>query len=359
MLILWYLKDIQTIFIPFGTFIVSNQLKNKTYLRIIMQLPKHIICYAIIMLSFFFEGCYTQLSVQKRVVVAEQPFRSNQTDSDDQEYVLDSDTIVVEDGESVTIINNYSSLSLNPYYDDHWGFDPFYNANFYYRPYGGVHYSYLHRPFRTNYGYTYWYDPYFYDPGYFCYSGYYGSYYGHWYGYPYSNWHGSSSYYSHYEKKKRNWDRRRGDLERQPVVRPTSQSSGKLDNVVVTSRRNNIAHVVRQPAPSKNTVVQSDRTMNRDNRQSKNNSRNRTIIVRRGDRKEKKYQKKEAKKDVVKRVGSSAKKKKYRKKKSRSYANEIIRSVLGEVVSAASHSSDSRSQPKNENNQDHEQNRAH
>ncbi|MBQ33607.1 MAG: hypothetical protein CMG32_01965 [Candidatus Marinimicrobia bacterium] len=345
MLILWYLKDIQTIFIPFGTFIVSNQLKNKTYLRIIMQLPKHIICYAIIMLSFFFEGCYTQLSVQKRVVVAEQPFRSNQTDSDDQEYVLDSDTIVVEDGESVTIINNYSSLSLNPYYDDHWGFDPFYNANFYYRPYGGVHYSYLHRPFRTNYGYTYWYDPYFYDPGYFCYSGYYGSYYGHWYGYPYSNWHGSSSYYSHYEKKKRNWDRRRGDLERQPVVRPTSQSSGKLDNVVVTSRRNNIAHVVRQPAPSKNTVVQSDRTMNRDNRQSKNNSRNRTIIVRRGDRKEKKYQKKEAKKDVVKRVGSSAKKKKYRKKKSRSYANEIIRSVLGEVVSAASHSSDSRSQP--------------
>jgi len=345
MLILWYLKDIQTIFIPFGTFIVSNQLKNKTYLRIIMQLPKHIICYAIIMLSFFFEGCYTQLSVQKRVVVAEQPFRSNQTDSDDQEYVLDSDTIVVEDGESVTIINNYSSLSLNPYYDDHWGFDPFYNANFYYRPYGGVHYSYLHRPFRTNYGYTYWYDPYFYDPGYFCYSGYYGSYYGHWYGYPYSNWHGSSSYYSHYEKKKRNWDRRRGDFERQPVVRPTSQSSGKLDNVVVTSRRNNIAHVVRQPAPSKNTVVQSDRTMNRDNRQSKNNSRNRTIIVRRGDRKEKKYQKKEAKKDVVKRVGSSAKKKKYRKKKSRSYANEIIRSVLGEVVSAASHSSDSRSQP--------------
>lgn len=345
MLILWYLKDIQTIFIPFGTFIVSNQLKNKTYLRIIMQLPKHIICYAIIMLSFFFEGCYTQLSVQKRVVVAEQPFRSNQTDSDDQEYVLDSDTIVVEDGESVTIINNYSSLSLNPYYDDHWGFDPFYNANFYYRPYGGVHYSYLHRPFRTNYGYTYWYDPYFYDPGYFCYSGYYGSYYGHWYGYPYSNWHGSSSYYSHYEKKKRNWNRRRGDIERQPVVRPTSQSSGKLDNVVVTSRRNNIAHVVRQPAPSKNTVVQSDRTMNRDNRQSKNNSRNRTIIVRRGDRKEKKYQKKEAKKDVVKRVGSSAKKKKYRKKKSRSYANEIIRSVLGEVVSAASHSSDSRSQP--------------
>ena len=107
MLILWYLKDIQTIFIPFGTFIVSNQLKNKTYLRIIMQLPKHIICYAIIMLSFFFEGCYTQLSVQKRVVVAEQPFRSNQTDSDDQEYVLDSDTIVVEDGESVTIINNF------------------------------------------------------------------------------------------------------------------------------------------------------------------------------------------------------------------------------------------------------------
>ena len=345
MLILWYLKDIQTIFIPFGTFIVSNQLKNKTYLRIIMQLHKYIICYAIIIVSFFFEGCYTQLSVQKRVVVAEQPFRSNQTDSDDQEYVLDSDTIVVEDGESVTIINNYSSLSLNPYYDDHWGFDPFYNANFYYRPYGGVHYSYLHRPFRTNYGYTYWYDPYFYDPGYFCYSGYYGSYYGHWYGYPYSNWHGSSSYYSHYEKKKRNWDRRRGDLERQPVVRPTSQSSGKLDNVVVTSRRNNIAHVVRQPAPSKNTVVQSDRTMNRDNRQSKNNSRNRTIIVRRGDRKEKKYQKKEAKKDVVKREGSSAKKKQYRKKKSRSYANEIIRSVLGEVVSAASHSSDSRSQP--------------
>jgi len=340
MLILWYLKDIQTIFSPFGTFIVSNQLKNKTYLRIIMQLSKHIIYYAIIMLSFFFEGCYTQLSVQKRVVVAEQPFRNNQTDSDDQEYILDSDTIVVEDGESVTIINNYSSLSLNPYYDDHWGFDPFYN----YRPYGSIHYSYWHRPIWTNYGYTYWYDPYFYDPGYFYYSGHYGSYYGHWYGYPYSNWHGSSSYYSHYEKKKRNWDRRRGDLERQPVVRPTSQSSGKLDNVVVTSRRNNIAHVVRQPAPSKNTVVQSDRTMNRDNRQSKNNSRNRTIIVRRGDRKEKKYQKKEAKKDVVKRVGSSAKKKKYRKKKSRSYANDIIRSVLGEVVSAASHSSGSKSQ---------------
>ena len=345
MLILWYLKDIQTIFFPFGTFIVSNQLKNKTYLRIIMQLPKHIICYAIIMLSFFFEGCYTQLSVQKRIVVAEQPFRNNQTDSDDQEYILDSDTIVVEDGESVTIINNYSSLSLNPYYDDHWGFDPFYNVNLYYRPYGGIHYSYWHRPFWTNYGYTYWYDPYFYDPGYFYYSGYYGSYYGHWYGYPYSNWHGSSSYYSHYEKKKRNWNRRRGDLERQPVVRPTSPPSGKLENVVVTSGgRNNIAHVVRQPTPSKNTIVHNYRAMDRDYRQSKNNSRNRTIIVRRGDRKEKKYQKKEAKKGVVKRAGSNANKKKYRKKKSRSYANKIIRSVLGEVVSAASHSSGSRSQ---------------
>ena len=83
-----------------------------------MQLPKHIICFSLIILFFFFEGCYTQLSVQKRVVVAEQQFRSNETDFDDQEYILDSDTIIVEEGESVTIINNYSSLSLNPYYND-------------------------------------------------------------------------------------------------------------------------------------------------------------------------------------------------------------------------------------------------
>ena len=31
MLILWYLKDIETIFIPFGTLIVSNELKNATF----------------------------------------------------------------------------------------------------------------------------------------------------------------------------------------------------------------------------------------------------------------------------------------------------------------------------------------
>ncbi len=310
-----------------------------------MQLPKHIICFSLIILFFFFEGCYTQLSVQKRVVVAEQPFRSNETDFDDQEYILDSDTIIVEEGESVTIINNYSSLSLNPYYNDHWGFDPFYNVNFYYRPYGGFHYPYWHRPIWANYGYAFWYDPYFYDPGYFCYSGYYGGQNGYWYSYPYSNWYGSSSYYSHYEKKKRDWDRRRGDIERQPVVRPAAPSAGKLDNVVVSAgENNNLAHVVRQPVPSKNIVSQKDGTRVRKYRKSKNNGKVHRIIVRKGDRKEIKYQKKETKKNVVKRAGSNPEKKKYRKNKSRSYAHKIIRSVLSEVVSAASHPSVSKSQ---------------
>ena len=308
-----------------------------------MKTQKILFNCSILLVCFSFIGCYTQLAVQKKIYIEDNTIISNNSLYDDQSTSYESDTIVVEDGESVTIINNYSSFSLDPY-DDYWRFNPYVRFGYNHHSYGMNYYSYYPRSISTHCGFDYyWYDSYVYDPFYFSYTGYYGLYNSHWNGNHHYNWY-PNYYDDHYEKKKRNWERRGTESNRETIVRTSSQNSENLANVVTPSNyEKKNTRIVRHASDKSNTSInKNDQRKIRKNKSYKKDRKEKRVIIRNRNRNKDSNSRNDKERTVQKRKRSNTKMRTQEKKKKsnrmRKNTQSIFRTLLNEVVSTSGES---------------------
>lgn len=174
-----------------------------------------ILCLAL----FILQGCYTQLAVSQRVYVGEQPYLYSQEENDSQAETS-SDSIYEDEALYDTVI--WAMDAYDPWYcyDQGW----YLNSHFswgdpYWYPWRYAHY----RPYWSRYWYPGWYgfDPFWYDP-YYSYGYYPGYYSGYWGGYR-----TSYRYVDPLPKKKRDWDRRGGDLTDKTISRPSNSTGNQ------------------------------------------------------------------------------------------------------------------------------------
>jgi hypothetical protein len=261
-----------------------------------MKKIENIYILGIPMLTFLvLQGCYTQLAINKQMIMPEQSVYQSQEKNLSQSESF-SDTL--QDGEVFqdTIIQQNYWL-VDPY-NPQFGYDPFFdNISFYH----SFHFTYCdsywypwrYTPYRPYYltsyniGWNYydpfWYDPFWYNPyGSFAYyPGYYSGYYtGYWYPY----WGGYQPVYTGdpIPDKKRDWDRRGADFTGNTIIRPSNSSAGQGNLVSIMDPAETGTRTIERnengiTKPIKRTETDSEIIKTRMNKRDKNENKTQTV----------------------------------------------------------------------------------
>ncbi len=262
---------------------------------VIMKKIENLTILGILSLSIFaLQGCYTQLAINKQMIMPEQSVYQSQENNLSQSESF-PDTIQNDQISPDTIIQEHYWV-VDPY-DSPFGYDPLYNnisfyssfhftnCDSYWYPWRYTRYQpYCFGPYNTGWNYydPFWYDPYWsfaYYPGY--YPGYYSGYYSG-YGYPY--WGGYQPVYTgdQIPDKKRDWERRGADFASNTITRPSNSFAEQDPLVNVMDRVETDASTIK---PSENGIVKpisradtdTEILKTRINKRDKNDNKSQTV----------------------------------------------------------------------------------